>query len=230
MKIKFSTDNKVALELFPPIPAKKLLPDWYKKAPLHVCELDANMNGGTNFSVKGCLPLQDYITHGYILRAPHDVILTPCMRGDTHTFNWRIPTGSFGIHPHEQCPTQMQNRKNDYIKVMSCWSVETPRGYSSYFYQPEYFLEERFRLFPGIVDTDDYNANSSCDPVHFPGVLLAKETIVLEAGTPLMVVFPFKREEWVSNVELHEPIRHKTVSAFISRGYKKLFHKLKNFD
>jgi hypothetical protein len=230
MNISFSTDNKVALEFFPPIPAKKFLPDWYKKASLHVCELNANMNGATNLSVKGCIPLQDYITNGYIIRAGHDVILTPGTRGDIHTFDWRTPSGSFSIHPHEQCPVNMNEKKNDYIKVISNWSVETPSGYSCYFYQPEYFLEERFRLFPGIVDTDGYNAKNNCDPVHFPGLLTAKETIVIEAGTPLMVVFPFKREKWIANSYFHEPIRYRTVSAFISRGYKKLFHKTKSFD
>jgi hypothetical protein len=92
-------------------------------------------------------------------------------------------------------------------------------------------MEERFTLFPGIVDTDIYD-----NEVLFPGYMHGKkDSFLIEAGTPLLWVFPFKRDEWNSSV--HSEIQKRNNSSFAKKSvnyindiYKRFFHQRKNYD
>jgi hypothetical protein len=237
MKIEFITNNAMALEYFKPIPAKKMIPEWYKKLPLNVegMGLDAKkmvqMESKTPFSIKGCIPVRDYITSGYILIAHADLLITPeyIQETDTKIFWWRSEGTSVETHGHSQCPVKMHGFKNQYIKFMNPWAIKTPKGYSCLFYQPEYFMENRYQLFPAIVDTDKYDFN----PINFPGVLISNESFIVKAGEPIMAVFPFKRDNWSSNIkaitkkEMEKP--NKFYASFL-KSYKNLFWNRKNYD
>jgi hypothetical protein len=230
MKIKFSTTDKLAFENFPPIPAKKLLPDWYKQLALRPEKMDAKQlikNGISvnSFTIKGCTPVADYLTNGYILRASSDILITPERQADIKDFWWVSKHARVGTHVHGQCPIKINNANNVYIKILLDWCIETPKGYSCYFYQPEFFFQDKFRLLPAIVDTDTYKY-----PINFPGLVLAEDTFTIAAGTPLMVVFPFKREDWDSEINYLTEERLSPVRLYFERGYKKLFHKQKNFN
>ena len=227
--IKFFSDDEVAVKHFPPLPASKTIPDWYKELPLHLDteEFTASkyIDHGyhTQFSIKGCVPVSDYITSGYVIRASSDIVITPKKTEDESGFAWGSPRATCDVHYHKQCPVSMRGQRNHYIKLVTSWRVATPAGYSCYFYQPEFMLNENIRFFPAIVETDGYN-----HPVNFPGIVTAEKTFTINAGDPLMVVFPFKRQDWEHTVSLapepKNPVRH-----FLDRGYKKLFHTQKRY-
>ena len=230
MKIEFLCSDEVAMEYFPPLPASNLLPDWYKDLPRYINNHKLNAKemqqagiANQNETVKACVPVQDYIGQGYILRYPADIMVTPEQVGDEQGWWAASDTVDCGMHAYQQCPVHMNKKKNVYFKVVHPWIVRTPPGYSCYFYQPEFFLEERVRFFPGVVDTDSFPAQ-----VNFPGVITSEETFTLKAGDPMMVVFPFKRESWEHEIKYAEQKRNPTL-LFIERGYKKLFHKQKSF-
>lgn len=237
--IEFATGNSIALEMFPPTPAKKIIPDWYKEMDLYragVDPMDAKQaveSGSTTpLTVKGCPPVLDYLTSGYMLLAHSDTLITPQLPEDKEgikNWYWRSNAANVSAHSHSQCPIKINGFKNEYFKWSNPWVIKTPKGYSCYFYQPEFFLETRFKFFPGIVDTDGYNSEA----VHFPGVILSNEPFVIKAGTPIMVVFPFKREDWSSKARLlteNEKHRINPVYAFLEKGYKTLFHKKKSYQ
>lgn len=234
LQITFSTTDKLALEHFPPVPAKKLIPEWYKDVPVHLEEINAksviqsgmDISAGINFlTIKGCIPVADYLTSGYIIRAASDIVITPERDGDNKFFWWLSNHSKVDTHTHQQCPIKIKGVRNTYMKLISDWCVETPAGYSCYFYQPELFFEDRFKLFPAIVDTDSYNHQIS-----FPGLVLAEENFVITAGTPLMVVFPFKREEWAMQTNHLKEKTPNPITLFIERAYKNMFHKQKKFN
>ena len=219
------------MEYFPPLPSNKLLPDWYKHLPryidnhkLNAKEMQQSGNAHQGGTIKACVPVQDYIGQGYILRYPADIMVTPEQVGDEQGWWAASDTVQCEPHSHKQCPVHINKNKNVYFKVKHPWVVRTPPGYSCYFYQPEFFMEERIRFFPGVVDTDTYPA-----PVMFPSVVLSKETFTLKAGDPMMAVFPFKRESWTHEVRYAEE-KQNPIKMFIERGYKKLFHKPKRFE
>jgi hypothetical protein len=219
--------------MFPPVELKKMTPDWYKNLSLNMPGIDSmdakNMVQGehqTSFTIKGCIPVLDYVTSGYVLVAHSDILITPeVLEGMPKNFWWKSNGAKVGAHNFSQCPVKINNTENTYFKITNPWSIETPSGYSCLFYQPEYHMETRFKLFPAIVDTDKYTQE-----VHFPGVVLAEKSFIIEAGTPLMVVFPFKRDSWVKTVSLEEKPKANPLSYFLSRAYKRLCHVKKEYN
>jgi hypothetical protein len=118
----------------------------------------------------------------------------------------------------------IDGKKKVYIKFALPWVVKTPPGYSCLFYQPEFLFNENFRLFPGIVDCDTYGQQ-----VNFPAYTLKQGSFKIDAGTPLIVVLPYKRDEWASKIELASGSNPNLVARYFERGYKKLFHNKKSF-
>ena len=237
MKIQFTTNNKLAELDFKPIPSKKFIPEWYKNMSLHLEGMDksnakelVSSNAKTTFTIKGCTPVLDYITSGYILISHSDILITPEISEDkkSKSYWWRSNTSEIESHGHQQCPVKINNFKNEYFKFINPWSIKTPKGYSCLFYQPEYFMETKYKLLPAIVDTDGY-----IEPVNFPGVILSNESFTIKAGDPIMAVFPFKRDDWESEIrlkteeEMQQPNR---VMSYLERGYKNLFHNRKSYD
>ena len=227
---------------YPPQPAKQHLPAWFK-------EMDSYINGapdtaswrmltegGSPFTVKRCVPVQDYLTSGYVIRTCVDIMLSRNTATDPEDTKWFLPTGAemgslFGMHPHGQCPVKFEGKNRHYIKIMSPWIIKTPPGYSTLFYQPFYLMERRFVLLPAIVDTDTYDHS-----IGFPGYMTDAEIdVTLPAGTPLMIALPFKRDDWQARV--HDRVTSNDDSrARVKFGqhfanvYRNFFHSKKRFD
>jgi hypothetical protein len=74
-------------------------------------------------------------------------------------------------------------------------------------------MNEGLELFSAIVDTDTYDSE-----ILFPGYISTGVSDVnIPPGTPLMTVFPFKRDSWESEV-------HKISQPAESPKFKKLNH------
>ncbi len=59
--------NVLGLDFFPPKPAVKEVPDWYRNTPEYVGEQGKKVvnNGNTPHTIKKCIPVFDAITAGY---------------------------------------------------------------------------------------------------------------------------------------------------------------------
>ena len=231
MEIQFTTDDSVAAEFFPPVPASKALPEWYKDTPRYIYPrettslLMAEHGNRIPQTIKACLPVQDYLTSGYIIRNCSDIAITPSSHDDFVTWGWSSSMALCESHDHVQCPVKIKKEKHHYIKVKNVWVIKTPPGYSCYIYQPELFFNGNIRFFPGVVDTDTYP-----DPLNFPGFLTTKESFVIKAGDPLMVVFPFKRENWTHTAQYLAETKTALIARLFERGYQKFFHKQKKYQ
>jgi hypothetical protein len=231
VKIQFCTDDVVAAEHFPPVPAKKLVPNWYKNLDvLHDAGLEmsaalmSQYNSKVPQTIKACVPVMDFLTSGYVLRAPADVVITPDNTGEFVGWSYTSSEAMCSAHAHAQCPVTIDNKKHNYIKVHNPWVVKTPAGYSSYFYQPDFFGSEGIKLFSGVVDTDTYT-----DSVMFPGYLKAEKSFVIHAGDPVMVVFPFKRDSWEHEV-LVQPKKPSVIPRVFVDAYRKFIHHKKQYN
>jgi len=238
-KIQFLTNKELLKDYYPPIPIKKLIPDWYKN--LNKYQVDKALANDVKYLVennasslpltsKSCVPLRDYITSGYVIRLATDILISQeGINPETGQSAWlwycaNREFAEINAHDFGQLPVELNGKKNTYIKFDQFWGVKTPKGYSCLFYQPEMFFETRFKLLPAIVDTDTYNS-----PINFPGLITSTETsFKIEAGTPLMVVLPFKREEWkMELIHRQKPF----VKPFIAVDwYKKIFHSRKSYN
>lgn len=229
-QIEFISDDVNVTDAMPPVPAKLCVPEWYKSLPTN------NTQGWA--TIKACIPVQDMITSGYIIRNAYEIDI--CQQDDanepdTRSVGHRNAKGNpehVGIHYHHQCPIEIDGCKKQYFKLDNFWTVKTPPGFSCLFIQPFWHRETRYTLFPTIVDTDTYD-----NPVVLTGVVHAEEVFTISPGDPLIQIIPFRREQWQHTVS--EDLRRNTLMNFFlnrdgvktaKRLYKNLFHQKKKFD
>ena len=172
-----------------PKPASKIIPEWYKSMSSYIeGNKKPNGSGGTNSTIKRCVPVFDAITAGYIITSPADVYVS--IKEGQQYFEWSA-LGLIQFHPIEQAPDHPNRKPHSYPKWINYWSIKTPKGYSTLFVQPMH-RDSLFTILSGIVDTDTYSA-----PVNFPFVI--NDPLfegLIPKGTPIAQVIPFKRESW----------------------------------
>ena len=212
-----------------PTPAKKSIPEWYKRIESYQGGEKRVEVGGTaiNSTVKKCVPVFDAITAGYIIPFPTDVLVR-IIEGKT-TFHWpdfdmvRFQK-AFQVEGHPQAMPG-----EDVPKWKNPWSIVTPKGYSCFITSPLH-REAPFYNLEGVVDTDTY-----FNPIQFPFTMkdVSWEGI-LPAGSPMAQVIPFKREKFVMSVEqqnLEKVIKaNKLLNSKFFDGYKKLFWSRKEYE
>ena len=87
---------------------------------------------------------------------------------------------------------------------------------------------------PAIVDTDVFE-----EPISFPFVWnntsYDRQDYLIEAGTPLVMAFPFKRDEFTHTIKERKSTGNPTKTEVLLRTilenmYKKFFHQKKKYD
>ena len=183
-------------ELYPPEPALKNIPEWYKGLESYIGKEKKPIygNGTSPATIKRCMPVFDAITMGYILKTSSDVYIS--QKEGLPYFEW-ASNEVIKFHDIKQAYNHPEsNGITDFPKWINPWSIKTKRGYSSLFVQP-FHRDSPFLILPGVVDTDKYNA-----PVNFPFVLKDKSFEgIIPAGTPVAQVIPFKRKRWSMKID-----------------------------
>lgn len=230
--IKFICEDYDSFQLYPPVPATKMVPLWYKDLSIFIKNAPGKENQENVPSVKKCMPVLDYITSGYILRNSYQIRVSPYddNQGIRH-FKLDCNRKDYvGAHPWHQAPIEIDGSKTHYFKINQQWVVRTPPGYSSLIYQPYYNFRKEFSFLPAVVDTDVHPA---C--IGLVGIIKSQEEFFINPGDPLVVVFPFKREEWISTIE-HDPdlIKKSNFKLYLQglwHGfYQKFLHNKKSYS
>jgi hypothetical protein len=210
-------------QLLPPIPAVKNLPEWYKqKKPLvgDSKKHRAYSDNTKNVTVKWCNPFGDALGSGYFLLLDNDVQVT--IEGGEQNWVWFRGGADFiSQHSKEQISPELipKGYNPQPWKFMNQWGIKTPAGYSVLFTHPMNRTELPFLTLSGVVDTDDYN-----QPVNFPFVLRADFEGIIEAGTPIAQVVPFKRDSWAADVQEFDP---EIAAGILGRYSRKIFRPYK---
>jgi len=238
MKIQFEPADKEAHIFFEkPTPASKHIPNWYKNMPVHmdnekITGLNKESVAVSNLTLKGCSPFLDAITFGYMFTLPADLEFRN-HKGKGINVRWAVPTELLGSHGPLQAPGLPApfGGNLDLLKWKPGWRVITPPGYSCLFTHPTNRHDLPFRTFSGVVDTDTYPLG-----VEFPFQLLQvidEDIFVLEKGTQICQVIPFKRDSWKSEeVPFNEEANKKNgflLKSKIVRSYKKQFWHKKSY-
>jgi hypothetical protein len=219
--------NVLGLDFFPPKPAIKEVPEWYKNTSEYLGNQGKKMIGMTTpHTIKKCMPVFDAITIGYILYTQVDVEVT--QRDGLPFYTW-VDQGVIGFHPTEQAPLHPVKNEAPYPKWINSYAIATPPGYSTLFIQPVH-RESIFTIFEGVVDTDQYKA-----PVNFPFVLKdIKWEGIIPAGTPMAQVIPFKRESWKHKIgsdkeRIEQDKIVKKLKTLFFNSYKRQFWSRKEY-
>jgi hypothetical protein len=229
-KITFTALHHVEPSFYPK-PAFKLIPDWYKNTQSYLDNKKGiflnNDAPSTNATIKKCIPVFDALTSGYILVTPVDMYISK--KDDKPYYIW-AGGGGVSFHPIEQAPHHPHADGFQYAKWLNCWSIKTPSGYSTFLMQPMH-RETPFEIFPGIIDTDTYNP-----AINIIFTLKDKNfTGLVPAGTPIVQVLPFKRDDWIMAIgteedynlmeKQHQKLRHKFFDSYKTQFWSRKEYK-----
>jgi len=234
-KIFFSPNDNNTLKVYnPPKQSSSFIPEWYKKIPktangdpysrISGTTSSGDFYNNSNHTVKMCTPILDTFTSGYMITFPADLLVKKNKIDNTITveFSWKAS---------DTIITQLDNKDgvldsfiipNGYlpflIKVTRFWNIETPIGYSSLITHPFNRYDLPFLTVSSILDTDQYGFGEV--------VFFLKndfEGVILE-GTPIAQIFPYQRDNWVSNVK---DFKEESMVPFY-KGKKSFFYSYKN--
>lgn len=239
VNVRFVDNMGYVAEKYYPVPAKNVLPDWFKKMePYHDIGNEKDFFKGSvrkkasGATIKKCMPVFDSLSAGYLLVTPQDLQIHWDAR-DGRFYEWS-EYEFIGFHNSNQADghPQQDRNKQPYPKFRNPWSVITPKGYSCLFVQP-FHRESVFEIFPGVVDTDKFHG-----AVQLPFQFKKQNWEgVIPAGTPMCQVIPFKREEFTHSVESStelgyapDEIAGKTVRMKFINGYKDMFWSKKDYS
>ncbi|MFC7379653.1 hypothetical protein [Brevundimonas sp. GCM10030266] len=141
------------------------------------------------------MPFLDAMMEGWVIPLAATVKMEIRDGGRTVDTGWqfdRTLVSNHGVHqvaggPHEPRPPN---------KFHNFWTIRTAPGWSCLFVPPLNRPHPAFECFAGVVDTDSYTA-----PIHFPFIATGEDGLhVLERGTPLIQVIPFRRAEITAEI------------------------------
>lgn len=186
-RIEFICDPRDLGVIAEPVPAKSVMPEWFKRLPaVDKSHVHANNNGLT---VKRCMPFLDALTTGWIIPVAATVRLEIKDGGRTVDAGWEIDKVMVSNHGmHQVAGNPLEPRPP--CKLHNYWTIKTPPGWSCLFVPPLNRPDSVIEVVSGIVDTDTYHSL-----VNFPFFAIAPDGVyTLERGTPLVQIIPFKRE------------------------------------
>jgi hypothetical protein len=217
--IEFKANHQyVSLNEDHPKPIKLNIPEWYKKLK----------HSSDYLTIKGCVPVMDSMTTGYVLSLPQDFVLKNNVLKDNEIVSCMIPSmqerskimdlnvnieGIGQTHDPRQVegsPIKKKNLEFPIQKILNPWTIKTPPGYSCLFVPPLNNEDDRFSIIPAIVNTDTFSL-----PINFPFVMNGDKYPVLDTtlkrGTPYVQIIPFKRDNWkmkITGTKKTEFIKH----------------------
>jgi hypothetical protein len=228
-KTEFNTQPK-------PYPAVKQLPKWFTDAEPYENLLgypnDGKLhvrNRASNATFKKCVPLLDSLSSGYIIPLWADVIVE--RENNIPEIYWKTANNVFMIHGQSSREITAPTGYDQIVyKYNNCWIPQTPKGYSCLIISPLGHNDLPFRAIPAVVDTD----RSTLELV-FPMWIKSGFEGIVEKGTPLIQIIPFKRDDWESSFDYYEDgeydnvISQKNFSSVIAGHYLKNHHSKKKF-
>lgn len=229
-KIYFSkTDGNEAI--YNPLPASRVMPEWYKNAQSYLNNNKKPSVDAAFVTIKKCVPVFDSITAGYLILLGRDIY---CEQTETGPFfHWRTEGSDeaekvLTQHTDFQVQGHPENTLGHQLKIENQWIIKTEPGYSCLIVPPMH-RDNKIIVLSAIVDTDKYyekiNLPFNLKDNNFEGMI--------EAGTPIAQVIPFRRESYKMEVVPLDKKRslknQTTVSAKLFDAYRNSFWARKEY-
>ena len=177
-----------------PYPARKFLPEWYKKLPQKINK----ENKLENSTIKRCAPFQDAMNAGWIIPLAADVEIITNSDASGVTYKSMFHKNIIENHNEKQLnppdgPSHPMVPKPP-MKFLNYWYIKIPRGYSALFVSPLNRADPRFSCMAGLVD-DGYMGTEALEYINFPfSFNIPNYTGIIKAGTPLVQMILLKRD------------------------------------
>jgi hypothetical protein len=234
-RARSKTDFEVQLK---PYPAVKKLPKWFLDMDPYADKSNQSTpddgklhfrSRNANATFKKCVPLLDGMSAGYIVPLWADVMVE--QENGIPLIYWKTYQDVLSIHGESSRNiVPPPGYQNIVYKYNNCWIPQTPKGYSCLITSPIGHHDVPLKAIPAIVDTD----RSTLELV-FP--MWVKEGFegIIEKGTPLIQIIPFKRDDWESTFDYYEDneyytkIEERNFNGTMIGHYLKNHHSKKKF-
>jgi hypothetical protein len=214
------------------LPAKKFVPEWYKKIPRSRNKDGVVFDKVFSPTVKNCVPFLDAFTSGYMITTPYDIYIK---NNDGAPFL----AGPSAI-PEEELPGWRPEIAHENLVPSGCYPYEyvwnyriaytVPIGYSMLATHPFNRWDLPFVTLTGIVDGGlvmQHNGN-------FPFYIKKGFEGIIPQGTPIVQLLPFRQEKWKSEKKIglvNEGKKHgRAATAKITGWYKSAFWIKKEYN
>jgi hypothetical protein len=185
-----------------PEPSSKFIPKWYSDADKYVKDPNTgehvtNYDGGKMPSFKACPAMLDIYTTGYMLKTPCDLFFYE----KNGIVEVKTPNGYEDFCASRPPMPDFISPEGYHLKHFhwyAQWAPELPEGYSAIYLNPINRFDIPFITVAGIIDNDKVTT-----PGLIPFFLRKGFTGVVPKGTPYIQIIPFKREDWESEIKLH---------------------------
>jgi hypothetical protein len=215
------------------VSAKTVIPDWYKKIPLFYDNKKFDNDFRYNKTLKTCVPFLESLSIGYVITLPFDlyveknndgnqVIIWPDAVKDDQAPDIRQKSATEKLVPIGHSSTEFVWRPNV--------SYTVPKGYSVLFTHPLNRHDLPFTTLTAVIDGGLVLSHKGNLPFY-----LKKDFIgIIEKGTPIAQLIPFRQEKWKSEnkiglVKIGQ--MHNDLALSVFKGwYKKTFWVKKDYD
>jgi hypothetical protein len=177
-----------------PIPAAKMVPDWWKDIPKYANDQNIlKFDPKASVTVKQCAPTIDMLTAGYILPLWSDLYVT--QQNNIPYVQWTTDEQVLSVWSVDQLSSFEipEGYSSSAFKYYHGWNIITPPGWSTLFIHPVGYQNLPIRVIPGVVDTDILTTSINC-----PFFIKEGFEGVIEKGTPMVQMIPFRRDSWES--------------------------------
>jgi hypothetical protein len=232
--IEFIAIDKYAFEVCPkPFPASQAIPQWWKDASPYIKSVD-NPDGKkiivnnyeSNASFKKCTPMLDMLSSGYVVPLWADIQVT--IKDNSPQLSWRVHRQVFDVHDGQSVEVPDGYQKKQF-KFLNQWIPKLPSGFSLLVMPCPGYPNNPFRPISAIIDYD-----KTTHPLYPPMYLKDDFEGILEKGTPMFQIIPFKRNNWKSSFSFLEDGQlsineDRDVKATIINNYVKNFWEKKTY-
>lgn len=180
--------------------SKNYVPEWFKSIkPYNKSNLIFDKkNNSVIKNVKSCIPFFDTLISGYTIELWCDVFFDT--QGLEKTIKW---AGDVAPLQRREAEVTSVPTPHGYDNIMHYmwrlpYAMKTPPGYSLFFSHPFNRYELPFLTSTGIVDAEKIMHGGQV-----PFFLKTGFSGLVEKGTPILQVLPFKRENWKAEKDLN---------------------------
>jgi hypothetical protein len=216
--IKFTCSDRT-YPLNVPVPAKKMIPQWYKDGEtFYVAKGSQESSAG----LKTCIPFLDILTAGYLLVTPFDIFVGKKEDGSL-SIEWNSPDSwqdFINQRPYESGKTipRPAGHIDAHFVWTNRWGWKTPRGYSTIVTHPYNRFDLPFTTMSGFMDSDKVFINGNV-----PFFLREGFYGLIPEGTPYAQVIPIKRKHWkyINSPENYDLVVKQSIKINSEKAYYK---------
>jgi hypothetical protein len=221
--IKFKATSQHVWEVRErPVPASSVFPEWWKDMPTYTNnENKFRLDGYPNVTGKKCFPMLDSISAGYIVTLWSDILVSENSHPDSKAkIEWTVdePVADAWSSSQVEGFDFPKDCSKMVFKYMHGWIIKTPPGWSCLITHPVGYNNLPIQTITGLVDTDILDT-----PANSPFMIKSGFEGIIEKGTPMFQIIPFKRSDWKAEYELQkenenwiniEKLKTKMVSSY----------------